>query len=81
MLDAGLILQTIALLAVDEGLGTCFLARSIIFPQVIRNHARIGPNRILVMGMAIGYPNYDHPANLFPRGRGKPEEFIQWVDG
>lgn len=81
LLDAGLILQTIALLAVDEGLGTCFLARSVIFPEVIRKHAKLEPDRILVMGMTIGYPIYDHPANLFPRKRGKPEEFIQWVNG
>ena len=81
LLDAGLILQTIALLAVDEGLGTCFLARSVIFPEVIRKHAGIEPERVIVMGMTIGYPIDDHPANRFPRKRGRPEEFIRWADG
>ena len=46
MMDGGCILQTIAILAAEEGLGTCFLARSILYPEIVRNHARslrIGP--------------------------------------
>jgi nitroreductase len=80
LMDGGLILQTIALLAVDKGLGTCFLARSVQYPQVVRKHAPIPDDRVLVMGLAIGYPEAGHPANTFPRVRGAPEEFIQWVD-
>ena len=81
LIDSGLILQTIALLALERGLGTCFLARSIHYSEVVRRHGRISPDRTLVMGMAIGYPTHDHPANLFRSKRGKLEEFIQWVDG
>jgi nitroreductase len=81
LLDCGLILQTIALLAVEQGLGTCIMAGAVLYPEVVRKYAQIPPDRILVVGMAIGYPIKDHPSNLFRSQRGKPEEFIQWVDG
>jgi nitroreductase len=81
LMDGGLILQTIALLAMNEGLGTCFLARSIIFPEVIRRQARISPDRRLIMGMAVGYPIRDHPANLFPRERARLDELVEWLNG
>ncbi len=80
MMDAGCILQTIALLATEEGLGTCFLARSILFPEIVRRHARIPGDRTLVMGMAIGYPQLEHPLATFQSQRGTPEELILWVD-
>jgi len=79
LLDGGLIFQTITLLAVDQGLGTCFLARSVRYPDVVRKHSNIPSDQVLVMGLAIGYP-MEHPANQFQRERGKPQEFIQWVD-
>jgi len=80
MMDAGCIMQTIALLATAEGLGTCFLARSILFPEIVRPHARIPDGRTLVMGLAIGYPKKDHALATFQSQRGTPDEFILWVD-
>jgi nitroreductase len=80
LMDGGIILQTIALLAVERGLGTCILAVSASYPEVVRTHAGIAGDQILVMGLGIGYPLQEHPANLFRSSRGKAEEFIQWVD-
>lgn len=80
LMDGGTILQTIALLAVDKGLGTCFLFRSISYPDVVRKHADIPSDQTLVMGLGIGYPLEDHPANRFRSRRGEPEEFFRWVD-
>jgi nitroreductase len=80
LLDAGLILQTIALLAVDHRLGTCILTRSISYPDVVRKHAGITPDQVLVMGMCIGIPIHDHPANRFRSKRGKAKEFLRFVD-
>jgi nitroreductase len=81
MMDGGCIMQTIALLATAEGLGTCFLARSILFPDIVRRHARIPADRTLVMGMAIGYPEKDHALSAFQSQRGTQDEFLLWVDG
>lgn len=79
LMDAGIVLQTIALLAVGQGLGTCYLAMSVIYPEVVRRHAEIPPDRVLVMGLGIGHPIPDHPANLFRSPRGKASEFVRWI--
>ena len=81
LMDGGIILQTIALLSVERGLGTCILTRSVSYPDVIRKHTGIPADQALIMGIAVGYPMEDHPANLFRSQRGKPEEFINWVNG
>jgi nitroreductase len=80
LMDGGLILQTIALLAVERGLGTCILAVSVAYPEVVRQYTGIASEQTLIMGIGIGYPMPDHPANLFRSPRGKAEEFIAWVE-
>ena len=80
LMDVGLILQTIALLAVEQALGTCILAQAIRYPDVVRKHSAIPDDQMLVMAIAIGRPIMDHPANLFRSVRGKPEEFLNYVD-
>ena len=80
LMDGGIILQTIALLALEQGLGTCFLAQSVRYPGVVRKHSGIPDDQMLVMGMAIGRPIKDHPANIFRSVRGRPEEFLRYVD-
>ena len=80
LMDCGIILQTIALLAVEQGLGTCILAQAIRYPGVVRKHSGIPDDQMLVMGIAIGHPIKDHPANIFRSVRGKPEEFLRYVD-
>ena len=80
LMDGGAILQTIALLAVEKGLGTCFLAQAVRYPDVVRKHAGIPPDQMLVMGMAIGTPIQDHPVNLFQSPRGRPEEFLRFLE-
>ncbi len=80
LMDCGLVLQSLELLAVEQGLGTCILARAVRYPQVARKYAPIPEERTLVIGTAIGYPLPDHPANVFRSKRGAPDEFLQWVD-
>ncbi len=80
LMDGGIMLQTIALLAVERGLGTCFLAVSVLYPDVLRTWTEIPEDRVIVMGLALGYPVPDHPVNCFERNRGNPGEFLQWVD-
>jgi nitroreductase len=79
MLDLGLILQTFCLLAHDRGLGTCILAASVTYPEIAREVFSIPENKLLVMGVAVGWPDTEATVNLFERNRACLEECVKWV--
>ncbi len=56
MLDVGLLLQTIALIAHDKGLGTCIMASAIHYADHLRTHGRIPADRRIIMGVAVRIP-------------------------
>ena len=80
MLDVGLILQTICLLAYDKDLGTCIMAMSIRNPGLLRKILSIPQDRKIVMGIAMGYPDENFPLNNFARKRVDISEYVKWVD-
>ncbi len=81
MLDVGLAMQTLCLLAHDRGLGTCIMAVSARNPQLLRKIASIPEDKRVIMGIAMGYPDESAPINRFERTRATSEEFVHWVDG
>jgi nitroreductase len=80
MLDAGLVVQMICLLAHDKGLGTCIMAAVVRYPDLLRKIAFIPDDRRIVVGIALGYPDPDYPLNRFERKRAEPREIVHWVD-
>ncbi|MBN1654544.1 MAG: nitroreductase [Deltaproteobacteria bacterium] len=79
VLDCGLLIQNICLLAEEEGLGTCLLAASINYPEIAHRLLAIPEDRKLIVGMAIGWPERDALVNSFERKRGALDEFLRWV--
>jgi nitroreductase len=79
MLDVGLMMQTICLLAHAKGLGTCMLAASVRYPHLLREILPIPEHRVVVIGTAMGYPDWDSPVNNFERKRARLEEFVTWL--
>ena len=79
MLDVGIYLQTFLLLSHSKGLGTCTFAGTIHCPDIVRRHFAIPDNKLLVIGVALGWPDTDAPVNNFVRTRGSIEEFIRWI--
>ncbi len=59
----GAISQNIALAAVNFGLGTCIENAVVSYPEVIRQIVDIPQSKKIVIGIAIGYPDWDFPAN------------------
>jgi len=78
MLDVGLILQSICLLAHDKGLGTCIMAVSIYYPEIARKLFEIADNKRIVIGTALGWPDPEGPINQFDRQRGELDEFVSF---
>lgn len=79
MLDMGLIMQTICLLAHERGLGTCILANSSRYPRLLRQLIPIPEEEIIVIGMALGYPDWESPVNHFERQRMALDEIAIWM--
>jgi len=80
MLDAGLVVQTICLLAHGKGLGTCIMAAAVRYPDRLRKIASIPDDRRIVVAIALGYPDPDYPLNRFERTRAELRELVHWVD-
>ena len=78
ILDTGLLMQTVMLAALKYGLGTCPQGIVVGYPELIRNILDIPESKLLVCGIAIGYPDWDHPANKFISPREPLETFITW---
>lgn len=79
MLDVGIFVQTFCLLAQERMLGTAILSAVVHCPQVVHQIFSIPGTKLLVVGIALGWPNLDAPVNKFERKRGALEEFVRWV--
>ncbi len=80
MLDCGLILQNILLLAHEKGLGSCVLAASIIYTDIARKLFSIPDNKQIVIGAAIGWPDIEAPVNNFKRDRADLGDIVTWIE-
>ena len=76
--DIGAMTQTICLAALNYGLGTCIEDQGVMFPEVVRKFARIPDSSRLVVSIAMGYPDWDFPANEGRSARESAEDFVTW---
>jgi len=77
--DAGLISQTICLLALSCGLGTCIHIQGVMFPHIIRQHAGIPDYKRIIMAISIGYPDWEFPANKLVSSREPVDSVVTWI--
>jgi nitroreductase len=78
MFDCGSIVQNIMLLATNYGLGTVAQAQSVIYPDIIRSGLDIPIEKLITIGIAIGYPDRDDPANQTRTGREPLDRMVTW---
>jgi len=76
--DCGVISQTIALTALDYGLGTCIQGQGIMYPDVVRKFTGIPESKLIVICLTIGYPHWDFPANKVQAEREPSENITTW---
>jgi nitroreductase len=60
MYDSGSVVQNIMLLAVNYGLGTIAQAMAVVYPDIIHKELDIQPDKLIALGVAIGYPDWDN---------------------
>ena len=77
--DIGSITQNICLAALHYGLGTCIANQGITYPEVLHEFAGIPESKRIVISIAIGYPNWDFPANKVVSKRETVENITNWI--
>ena len=78
LFDLGAVSQTIALAAVNFGLGTCIQGALVDYPKVVRQITGIPESKKLAIGIAIGYPDWDFPANELQSTRESLANIVTW---
>jgi nitroreductase len=61
--DCGAVVQNIMLLATSYGLGTVAQAQAVVYPDIIRKVLGIPEDKLLALGIAIGYPDWEKTRN------------------
>ncbi|MBM3119882.1 MAG: nitroreductase [Chloroflexi bacterium] len=78
LLNIGLIVQSIALAAVNYGLGTTILASSVSYPDEIKHLLNIPDTKQLVLAIAIGYLDLEAKVNKFRSNRVPLDSVVTW---
>ena len=78
--DLGMWLQTLMLLLVEAGLGSCAQEAWSTYPETIKRVAEIPADHIFFCGLAIGYPASSAPINSFPNPRAQLDEIVRSLD-
>lgn len=78
LFDLGLFSQSVMLAASAFGLGTCALAAVVTYPAILREILGIPDGKKIVCGMALGYPDWNHPANKLVSVREPVASFTRW---
>ncbi len=76
--DCGSFTQTVCLLAVAKGLGTCIQHSAVNYPDMIRKFVPIPPEKKILVAISIGYPEKDAPVNRFRSTREPLDAVLHW---
>jgi nitroreductase len=80
MVDIGIALGYFALAAHEFGLGTCPVGLITAYEDEIKDLLNIPENKNVVIGVALGYADWDVPINRFKSQRDPLEKFIRWIE-
>ena len=76
--DCGSAVQNIMLLATCYGLGTIAQAQSVIYPDIIRRVVNIPESKLIALGIAIGYPDWENSVNQRVTERESLDSITRW---
>ncbi|KUG03369.1 hypothetical protein ASZ90_019157 [hydrocarbon metagenome] len=79
MFDIGAVAQTICLAAMNYGVATCIEDQGTAYHEVIREHTGIPESKEIIIGIALGYPDSDFPANTLITRRESLDNITTWL--
>ncbi len=80
LFDLGLFAQSLMLAAHAKGLGTVPQAFLTDYAKEIKAFLGLPDNKRLVLGISIGYPDMESPANALRTDRSDASELIHWYE-
>jgi len=80
MVDIGIALGYFVLTAHELGLGTCPIGLITAYEDEIKDLLNIQENKNVVIGVALGYPDWDIAINRFKSPRDDLEKFVRWIE-
>jgi nitroreductase len=78
LIDIGSVMQTICLAALNYGLGTCIEYQGVMYPEVLRQYAGIPESKRVLASIALGFPDWDFPANKLESTRELIDNITNW---
>jgi nitroreductase len=79
LVDIGVFLGYFLLVAHNAGLSTCPIGLITAYEEDVKDILNIEERKNIVIGIALGYPDYDVPINQFRSPRDDLEKFIRWI--
>ncbi|MCD6132758.1 MAG: nitroreductase [Deltaproteobacteria bacterium] len=79
-IDVGMFAQSVMLAALEFGLGTCCQGTIALYPQVIREFLGLPENKIILFGIAMGYPDEEASVNRYRPPREPLEGFVRFYE-
>ena len=76
--DMGLFAGNIILAAHSLGLGACLQGSIAGYPDIVRDSLGIPQNKVLLLGISLGYPDLDAPINAYHSRKMGLDEFVRW---
>jgi len=76
--DCGLVAENIMLLATNYGLGTVPQIQAVAYPDVLRKVLGIPDSKLIVLGIAAGYPDWNDPINQLRSEREPLDSLATW---
>jgi nitroreductase len=80
MVEIGVALGYLVLTAHEFELGTCPIGLITAYEDEIKDLLNIPENKKVVIGVALGYPDWDIAINRFKSPRDDLEKFVRWIE-
>jgi len=74
----GMLMQTLALLAEEQGLGTCMQEAWAMVRKPLHEHFELGDDELVYAGFALGYPDKEAPVNQWRSDRAPMAEVAEF---
>ena len=80
LIDIGVVLGYLVLTAHEFGFGTCPIGLITAYEDEIKDLLNIPENKNVVIGLALGHPDWNNPINHFKSFRDEMSQFVKWIE-